>query len=116
MLYYLIKIFVSAVLIVVVSEIAKRNSFAAAVTASLPLLSIMAFVWLYIDTGDVQKISTLSVQVFWLVIPSLVFFVALPALLHLKINFYVCIFVSMMLTAVAYYLLILLLKAKGIQI
>lgn len=116
MIYYIIKVIVSAVLIVLVSEIAKRNSFAGAVIASLPIISILAFVWMYVDTGDVQKVSTLSTQIFWLVIPSLVLFISLPILLKSNINFYVSLLISMSLTATAYFVFALILKAKGIQL
>jgi len=52
MLQYAIKVALSAVLIVVISEIGKRSSLWSALIASLPLTSLLAFVWLYLDTGD----------------------------------------------------------------
>ena len=45
----------SALIIVAVSEVAKRSSLLGAALASLPLTSLLAFVWLYLDTGDTQK-------------------------------------------------------------
>ena len=56
MLYYTIKILLSSLVLVAVSEIAKRSSTLGALLASLPLTSLLAFVWLYLDTGDVQKV------------------------------------------------------------
>ncbi|MBN2870061.1 MAG: DUF3147 family protein, partial [Campylobacterales bacterium] len=67
--YYLAKIAITTVLIVLISEIAKRSSFWAAVLASLPLVSVLAMIWLYVDTKDVAKVSALSTGVFWLVLP-----------------------------------------------
>jgi len=81
MWYYLIKLAVSATLIVVVSEVSKRYSIVAGLLASLPLVSYLAMIWLYVDTKDVKKVSDLSTSIFWLVLPSLVLFVALPLLL-----------------------------------
>ena len=78
MAYTILKVLLSAIVIVAVSEAAKRSTFIGALIASLPLTSLLAFVWLYAETGDIAKISTLSTEIFWLVIPSLVLFLLLP--------------------------------------
>jgi len=64
--YYLAKIAVTTVLIVAISEIAKRSSLLGAILASVPLVSVLAMSWLYIDTKDVNKVSELASSVFWL--------------------------------------------------
>ena len=51
MLHYAVKVAVSVLLIVVVSEIAKRHSLLAALVASLPIISILAMIWIYIETS-----------------------------------------------------------------
>lgn len=81
MSYYLIKLIVSAALIVLVSEVSKRYSLIGGLLASLPLVSYLAMIWLYADTKDVKKVADLSTNIFWLVFPSLALFVALPLLL-----------------------------------
>lgn len=81
MAYYATKVIISAVLIVLVSEVSKRYSVAAGLLASLPLVSYLGMIWLWIDTRDAQKVTDLSWSIFWLVIPSLALFVALPLLL-----------------------------------
>jgi len=88
MIYYIIKTLISAVIVVVVSEIAKRSSLLGGLIASLPLTSILALIWLYFDTKNIQKVIHLSESIFWLVIPSLILFVILPILLKKGINFY----------------------------
>ena len=70
MIQYGLKILVTAVLVVVIAETAKRWSLAGAILASLPVTSILAMVWLYWDTGDVEKVSQLSYSIFWVVAPS----------------------------------------------
>lgn len=113
---YVIKTFISALLIVAVAELSKRSSLLGAVLASLPLVSVLAMVWLYIDTGDVTRIATLSTQIFWLVLPSLVLFIALPLLLKNGLAFYPSLAVSIGLTSASYFLLIFVLRRCGIQI
>ncbi len=83
MTQYLIKVLVSATLIVAVTELSKRGgTFWGGVLASLPLTSLLAFIWLYADTRNAAQISELSWTIFWLVLPSLTLFVTLPVLLN----------------------------------
>jgi hypothetical protein len=86
--YLFFKFGLSAAALVAVSEIAKRSSLWAALVASLPLTSLLAFVWLYIDTKDTQKIAALSGDIFWLVIPSLALFPTLALLLRSGVPFW----------------------------
>ena len=116
MIYYLVKIAVTTVLIVAISEIAKRSSFIAAILASIPLTSVLAMLWLYIDTKDSEKVSALSTGVFWLVLPSLVLFVALPVLLKQGLNFYLSIGISISLTVFSYWIMVTTLNQFGIKL
>ncbi len=75
------RVLLSGGLIVGASEIAKKNDVLGAFLASLPLISIFAMIWLYNDTGDTEQIAIFSKDIFWLVIPSLALFLALPFLL-----------------------------------
>ena len=62
----LIKYAISAGIIVAVSEISKRTTLIGALLASLPLTSVLAFIWLYADTRDATQIAGLSWAIFWL--------------------------------------------------
>ena len=106
MVYYLIKIALTTVLIVAISEIAKRSSFAGAILASIPLISVLAMLWLYIDTKDIMKVSALATSIFWLVLPSLALFVTLPLLLKQGLHFYLSMSLSIGLTVGCYWLMI----------
>ncbi|MBI3569505.1 MAG: DUF3147 family protein [Gammaproteobacteria bacterium] len=114
--YYITKIAVTTILIVLISEIAKRSSFIGAILASIPLVSVLAMIWLYIDTKDVSKVSALSSSVFWLVLPSLMLFIALPLLLKNGAGFYVSMIVSLGLTVFSYWLMILALGYFGVKL
>ena len=115
MLQYIIKVVLSALLIVVISEVSKKSSLIGGIFASIPLVSVMAIIWLYIETKDIQKISVLSTNIFWLVIPSLAFFILLPILLKSKISFIISIIISLLFTIFFYYLVIFLLNKFGIK-
>lgn len=55
MLYYLVKLVLSAGIIVAVSEVAKVNTGLGALIKSLPLISIIAMIWLYVDTARYRQ-------------------------------------------------------------
>ena len=116
MIYYLVKIITTTALVVVISEIAKRSSFAGAVLASIPLISVFAMIWLYIDTKDVSKVSELSSSVFWLVIPSLALFISLPILLKQGVNFYLSMSISIIITIIFYWLMMTILEYFGVKL
>ena len=53
-MYYFLKVLISALLIVAISELAKRSSLMGAIFASIPLVSVLAMIWLYIDTQNIE--------------------------------------------------------------
>ena len=105
MLYYTVKALVSALIIVLITEVAKRNTWLGALVAALPLTSLLAFMWLYWETGDAQRIAGLSMNIFWLVIPSLALFLALPLFLRSGWGFWLSLLAAIGLTAACYGLL-----------
>ena len=88
MLILTIKTLLSAILIVAIAELGKRSSFWGAALASLPLTSLLAMIWIYLDTRDTAQIAATASSIFWLVIPSLLLFLLLPLLLRAGWNFW----------------------------
>jgi hypothetical protein len=82
MLYLAMKSVLSGLLAALVSEIAKRSPAFGALVASLPLISVMAVIWLWRDTGDAARIASHMEATFWYVIPSLPMFLLIPAMLR----------------------------------
>ena len=113
MAYYIIKLLISAVLIVAISEVSKRFTVAGAVLASLPIISVLAMVWLYVDTRSVEKVAQLSMDVFWLVIPSLILFIALPLLLRKGMAFAPALLIAMAATVCGYFVMLKVLQWVG---
>lgn len=116
MVYYMAKLIVTTVLIVAIAEVSKKSTFAGALLASVPLVSVLAMLWLYFDTRDVTKISSFATSVFWLVLPSLALFVSLPVLLKQGINFYLSIGIGIGLTVLCYWLMISALGHFGVKL
>ncbi len=116
MIYYIIKVLVSSVIIVAVSEISKRSTLLGSIIASVPLVSLLAFIWMYIDTKDTAKIAELSQGIFWLVMPSLLFFILFPVLLKKNVEFWLSLGISLTLMVIGYFIMLFVLKKAGINI
>lgn len=110
---YVVKTLISAILIVAISEISKRSTLIGGLLASLPLTSLLAFMWMYHETHDTQAIADLAINILWLVIPSLVLFVVLPILLKKQMPFYPALLMSCLATALAYSGMLAALKRLG---
>ncbi len=89
-------------LVVGASEVARRSELFGALLVSIPLVSILAMIWLHNDTRDTEKVADFAEGVLWLVIPSLVLFIALPTLLRRGTEFWPAMGVAVGLTVVAY--------------
>jgi len=94
MLMYVIKVVVSALLIVLVTEISKKDNLLASIVISIPWLSFITILWIFIETKDAAKVALFSSGVFWMVIPSRFFFVVRAVLLKQRVNFYAALLVS----------------------
>jgi hypothetical protein len=116
MVYYFAKVAISAVIIVAIAEIAKRSSGVAALLASLPLTSLLAFVWMHVEGSDPANIADLSSQIFWLVLPSLVLFMLLPLLLKQGLGFWLSLALSVAATVLCYFVMMPLLRKFGVQL
>ena len=116
MTYTLLKFAISAAVLVAVSEISKRISFAGGLLASLPLTSLLAFVWLWRDTHDSAKISALSTSIFWLVLPSLVLFIVLPVLLKRGLAFWPSLEISVLAMLASYGVMVWALQKAGVRL
>ena len=113
---YFIKILITAILVVAISELSKRLTFIGAILASLPLTSILAIVWLYRDTHDTQKIIDLSSNIFWAVLPSLIFFLVLPLFLKNGVHFTASLIYSIVIMFASYSLYAFILQKFGVSL
>jgi hypothetical protein len=99
---FIIKVLISALLIGAISEIAKRNPTLGALVASLPLVSILAVIWLWRETHDPVLIASHLSSTFWLVLPSLPMFLVIPMLLRSGMGFWLALSFGIVLTISLY--------------
>lgn len=102
MLYLFIKAAISGVIVAAVSEIARRSPSFGALVASLPLVSLLAILWLWRDTRDPARIAAHAQATFWYVLPSLPLFLILPILLRRGMGLWLALGISCLVTIVLY--------------
>lgn len=110
MAYYIVKVLLTSLLIVLVSEVSKRSSVLGAVLASVPLVSVIAMVWLYIDTSDIGKVRDLAASILWLVLPSLVLFIVFPLMVDRGFSFVISLTSGLVAMVLSYALAIALIQ------
>jgi hypothetical protein len=116
MLYLIVKAGISGLLIAAVSEIGKRNPAMGAVVLSLPLISILSFIWVWKDTGDELRIASLAESTFWFILPTLPMFLILPTLMRHGIGFWATLGLSCAATVVLYFMTAWLVGKFGIDL
>jgi hypothetical protein len=94
-LYLLIKTIVSGLLVALISETARRYPGWGGLVASLPLVSILAMLWLYLDGGDRMEVAAFATSTFWFVLASLPMFLILAALIRSGASFWLALAVSL---------------------
>ena len=102
MFYFIIKSALSGILIALISEVARRYPAFGGFIASLPLLSLLAVIWLWRDTGDAETIAAHLTATFWFVMPSLPMFLVIPYLLRHGMGFWLALLIGCALTVALY--------------
>jgi hypothetical protein len=116
MTYLIIKAALSGVIVMIVSEVARRSPGIGGLIASLPLVSLLGIIWLWRDTSDLERIAAHAESTFWFVLPSLPMFLIFPAMLRLDIGFWLSLAVCCVITMALYALTIWLLPKLGISL
>lgn len=114
MLEMAVKVLLTSLVVVAVSEAAKRNVVIGAIIASLPLTSVLAMIWLYSETGDADRTGALASGIFWLVLPSLILFLVMPLLIRAGLGFWPSLVAGAGATLVGYLVMLRVLARFGI--
>lgn len=115
-MYIVLKIFITALTVIAIGEIAKRSSLLAGIIASVPLTSLLAFLWIYYETHDISLIKDLSKNILIMIPPSLTFFAAILILPTMKVSFVLSVIISVLITTIVYWIYFYILNALGINL
>jgi F0F1-type ATP synthase assembly protein I len=109
------KYLVTAGVIVLVSEMAKRSDKLGGLLGALPLVTIMALIWLHVGQQSEEKIANHAWYTFWYVLPTLPMFLVFPALLQ-RIGFWPTLIVCIVLTMVIFGMFALVMRRFGVDL
>lgn len=88
MMFLVFKYAVTALLVVLISEVAKRADKPGAILAALPVTTLLVLIWLHLDGQPVEKIANHAYYTFWYVLPTLPMFLLVPVLLRHGVSFW----------------------------
>lgn len=115
MAWLIVKYLLTSAVVVAVSEIAKRSDRLGGLLAALPLVTVLALIWLQLENQPQQKIANHAWYTFWYVLPTLPMFLAFPALLP-RLGFWPALLACIVLTVVCFWLFALLVRRFGIAL
>lgn len=115
MTWLLTKYAITAAIVVVVSEVAKRSDKLGAFIASLPMVTVLALIWLHVEHQPEQKLANHAWYTFWYVIPTLPMFLVFPFLLP-RWGFWPTLAACLVLTIACFGLFALLVRRFGIEL
>lgn len=99
---FAVKAIVSGILVALISTIARRYPGWGGLVASLPLVSVMAMLWLYGETREPEKVASLAMSTFWFFLPSMPMFLIIPWLLRSGWSFAATMGVAIVVTLALY--------------
>jgi len=114
--YLFLKAVISGILIAIASEVARRWPGWGALIVSLPLLSILAMLWLWRDTHDPVRMAAHVQATFWFVLPSLPMFLLIPWMLRHGFSFWIALLLGCLLTILLYWGMTLIGPRFGIRL
>jgi len=115
----ILKYLITAAIVVAASELGKRSDRLGALLIALPMVTIIAMIWLHIEakgTEQVARVANHAYYTFWYVIPTLPMFLVMSRILKNGVNFWIALLVYIIGTVALFYLSYFLLKKVGIQL
>ena len=114
-MFLVIKYALTAGIVVLVSEAAKRSDKLGAIISSLPTVTILTLIWLYVEKQPQTKIANHAYYTFWYVLPTLPMFLVFPETLP-RIGFWPSLVVAAVITFGFFLLTAFLAKRLGVSL
>jgi len=115
-MYWLIsKYFITAAIVILVSELAKRGDKLGGLFAALPLITVLTLIWLHLDNQSPEKIANHAWYTFWYVVPTLPMFLAFPILLP-RLGFWITLFSCVVITMACIGVFALIVRRFGVTL
>lgn len=115
MAWLVTKYLITAFVVVLVTELAKRSDKLGGLVAALPMVTVLTLIWLYVEGQPQQRIANHAWYTFWYVIPTLPMFLVFPLLLS-RVGFVGALGISVLITMVTFAVFALMMKRWGIHL
>ena len=115
MAFFLTKIFVSALVIAIVTEVAKLSDKWGGLIAALPTMTFLILLWMHFEGASDGKVARHVGFTIYFLLLTLPLFFALPFIIS-KFGFWPAFFASILLTALLVYMFNLLYERFGVNI
>ena len=115
----LLKYLITAGIVVLISEVARRSDKLGALIGALPMVTILAMTWMFFELKGQQqteKIANHAWYTFWYVIPTMPMFLLMPWMLRRGLHYGWCLLASCILTAILFILTDLIMKRFGVDL
>lgn len=115
----ILKYLLTAAIIVIISEVARRSEKIGALIGSLPIVAILAMTWIFLDSkseGQSTKVANYAYYTFWYVIPTLPMFLVVSKMLKNGSHFWLALAAYVVGTLVLFYLSYIVLKKFGVHL
>ena len=109
------KYLITAAIVVVVSEAAKRSDRLGGFVAALPLVTVLTLIWLHVENQPTSKVANHAWYTFWYVLPTLPMFLVFPAMLH-RLGFWPTLVTCIGITLICFGVLILVGRRFGLEL
>lgn len=115
MQWLITKYLITAAIVVVVSEAAKRSDKLGGFIAALPLVTVLTLIWLHVERQPEVKVANHAWYTFWYVLPTLPMFLAFPAMLH-RMGFWSTLVTCIGITTLSFGVLVLVGRRFGLEL
>jgi len=115
MTWIVTKYLLTAAVVVVVSEFAKRSDRLGGFVAALPLVTVLTLIWLHVEGQSQEKVSNHAWYTLWYVIPTLPMFVAFPVLVS-RFGFWLTLLACLVITVACFGLTVIAARRVGIDL
>lgn len=109
------KYLITAAIVVVVSEAAKRSDRLGGFIAALPLVTVLTLIWLHVENQPSTKVANHAWYTFWYVLPTLPMFLVFPAILH-RLGFWPTLVTCIGITLFCFGVLVLVGRRFGLEL
>ena len=114
--FWLVKLLLSAGVIVLVTEIQKWNDRLSALLIALPLTSLLAIIWMRVEKQENERIANHAEATFWFVLPTLPMFLVFPWMLRRGWNLPLALVLNCVMTAALFWILVVVMKRFGMKV